>query len=164
MLLGTSQVTPRRALTETPRKALAEAETPRKARARAHHDRRAKERYATLLRERDLEHAWCAKTFKPTPSRFLGLRPSTQEPWAHDASGQLVLTDTGAAEPYVDECVLDSNHPDADTRYVTRVTATGLAHKADQPAWDSSPVRHAPHALRGIKLLPFHREPWAVRS
>ena len=32
------------------------------------------------------------------------------------------------AVPYVDECVLDSNHPDAATRYVTSVTATGLAH------------------------------------
>ena len=51
-------------------------------------------------------------------------------------------------EVYNDESALDSNNPNAERRYRSHVTATGLKKNASlggQPLWDSSPLRHTPY-------------------
>jgi hypothetical protein len=88
------------------------------------------------------------------------MKPQTSEPWARDAL--LYTQKTGDFEQelnnedvYDDESALDSNHG-----YTSQVTATGLERNASiggQPTWDSSPLRHTPHPLRGIK--PVTRTP-----
>ena len=60
---------------------------------------------------------------------------------------------TRADTGYGDRSVLS-----ASKGYTSQVTASGL--KGSNPAWNSSPLRQVPHALKGLK--PETREPWAV--
>ena len=88
-----------------------------------------------------------------------GLRPATKEPWAVDEAYYQKKTGSfeheyNSKEKYDDRSVLS-----ASKGYTANVTASGLKGRA-QPAWDSSPNRPVPHALKGLK--PVTREPWAV--
>jgi len=106
---------------------------------------------------------WDPTTYRACPSQFYGMKPRTSEPWAVDALAfaPIVLRKRNRLgeyeEPYADESPLDFNNG-----YTSHVTATGLARNAslgDVDEWDGSPLRHAPHVLRGMK--PVTREPWA---
>jgi len=124
-------------------------------------------RQAEAQWQEEREMGWQSSTYKPVPSRYKGLLPKTAEPWVRDAITYLAKTGSlerglNREEAYNDESVLDSNNPDASRRYVSRTTSTGLTRRAGQPAWDETTYRNTPHALRGMRLLPYHREPWAV--
>ena len=136
---------------------------------------RERARRALEMRNAHLEALWDSSKHTICPPNLKGLKPVTHEPWARDAT--VYAQKTGSFErvanrdqhgsktdfvtQYNDESVLDSNNPDAARRYRSHVTATGLAKNAslgEQPKWDSSPLRHCPHVLRGIS--PVTREPW----
>ena len=122
------------------------------------------------------ESTWDGTTHKPTPARFLGIKPITKEPWARDAKVYAAKTGsfervlnadafgdgTVAQEEYNDESALDSINADGQqVGYRSTVTATGLKRNSSmggQPLWDSSVRRYCPPALKGI--APITREPW----
>lgn len=112
------------------------------------------------------EATWDSSPHRYVPPSLRGIKPITTEPWVRDAvvyarkTGDFELEVDDHLEAYNDESVLDSNNG-----YVSKITATGLKRNASiggngQPWWDSSPLRHCPHVLRGIQ--PVTREPWAI--
>ena len=135
---------------------------------------RERSRYELARRYAERERGWDATPHRACPSNLRGIKPITAEPWSRDAAvysnrtGSFeklfnVEMDGSAQTEYNDESALDSNNG-----YMSHITATGLKRNASlgfgggegQPLWDSSPLRHCPHVLRGIS--PVTREPWAV--
>ena len=138
---------------------------------------RERSRWEIARRNAERERGWDSTPHRSCPSNLRGLKPITSEPWSRDAA--VYSTNTGSfemqynvemdglgREEYNDESVLDSNQG-----YVSHITATGLKKNSSlafggglnasgQPMWDSSPLRHCPHVLRGIS--PVTREPWAI--
>lgn len=135
---------------------------------------RERSRFNLAQRNMERELGWDNTPHRLCPSNLRGIKPITAEPWSRDAAVYSAKTgsfervhnaeiDGSAYAEYRDESVLDSNNG-----YISHVTATGLERNASlalgggngRPAWDSSPLRRCPHALRGIS--PATREPWAV--
>ena len=104
------------------------------------------------------EKAWINTPYRSRPPNLRGLRCATKEPWAIDEAFYQKKTgnfeDALPKEKYDDRSVLS-----ASKGYTATVTASGLGG-VSQPAWDSSPLRPVPHALKGIK--PVTREPWSI--
>ena len=122
----------------------------------------ARRRYREREARRQLEskeRAWNKTPYRSRPSNLAGLRVMTKEPWAIDEVFYQKKTgnferEYNSKEKYDDRSVLS-----ATKGYTATVTASGLGG-VSQPAWDSSPMRPVPHALKGIK--PVTREPWSV--
>lgn len=104
------------------------------------------------------ERAWNPTPMRYTPPNLRGIRCVTKEPWSIDE--QFYQRKTGSFEDVKndDEAFDDRSVLSASKGYTSQVTSSGL--KGSNPAWNSSPLRQVPHALKGLK--PETREPWAV--
>ena len=104
------------------------------------------------------ENSWNGTPLRYTPANLRGIKCATKEPWHIDQV--FYEKKTGSFEEGMndDEAFDDTSVLAASKGYVSKVTATGLTGFS-QPTWDSSPFRHIPHALKGIKAET--REPWA---
>jgi len=104
------------------------------------------------------ERQWDPTPFRVRPSNLVGMKVTTKEPWAYDES--VYQRKTGNFEAgYEKEKYDDRSRLSVSKGYTAQVKATGLSG-VSQPAWDSSPMRPVPHALKGIK--PVTREPWSI--
>ena len=104
------------------------------------------------------EDGWNKTPLRSRPAELRGLRPATKEPWAVDEDFYQKKTGSLEYEYNSKEKYDDRSKLSATKGYTAQVTASGLS--GAQPAWDSSPMRSVPYALRGLQ--PGTREPWAV--
>ena len=93
------------------------------------------------------------------PPNLRGLRVATKEPWATDEAFYQKKTGSFEHEFNSREKYDDRSSLSVSKGYTAETTSTGLKG-VSQPAWDSSPMRSVPHALKGIK--PVTREPWSI--
>lgn len=110
-----------------------------------------------IKKEQRLERGWNGSISRSRPPNLYGLKCATKEPWAIDEMYYQKKTgnmeeEFNELEKYDDRSVLA-----ASKGYTAQVASTG-SKGVSQPAWDSSPLRPVPHALKGIK--PVTREPW----
>ena len=124
------------------------------------HPARRRHRERELLKQNEAkERAWNGTPMRSRPPNLYGLRVFTKEPWAQDEHFYQKKTGNMEYEYNSREKYDDRSKLSASKGYTAQVAATGLSG-VDQPAWDSSPMRPVPHALKGIK--PVTREPWSI--
>ena len=100
------------------------------------------------------------------PSRYLGIKPVTAEPWARDAKVYAAKTGsfervinadafgngTAQMEEYNDESTLDSINADGQrVRSKVKATVSCTTPAGEQPLWDSSVRRYCPFVLGGSR-------------
>lgn len=131
------------------------------------------------------EAGWDTNTLKQVPTRFKGLKPWSAEPWSRDAH-EFAKRSPGDLEqvynpdaygrvgvgrersPRCPTAPLTSsplgapfNQKDYDVK-VAAPRRRSRARKPLQPEWNSSPKRHTPHSLKGMRLLPHDKQPWSA--
>jgi hypothetical protein len=131
----------------------------------------------TEFEERYLEGGWNSSVHRLTPGNLKGLRPiggvSTREPWARDATFYHHSV-VSKPSPLPAQAAMPFEKPDSSLGDMVvqareakkRSKELGAQHGGMKssttafvgPGWNSSPLRHTPHTLRGSK--PMTDEPW----
>lgn len=112
---------------------------------------------------------WHADPLVPVPLRFKGLDPHKPEPWSADAK-RWATHDVPFSRVYCREepgrhhaaslGPLAAGGAATDRPGMGAHGPLGGLHARPPPTWDASPMRATPHALKGMQLLSYHREPW----
>ena len=106
--------------------------------------------------ERDKEENWDSSQHKSPPAYLKHIKPMTREPWTIDTAIYNEKFDTR-----------DYGQP---KRYDLRPSSPLAQYREEDPrkrpkgpsqeAWNSTPFRPTPHALKGIKPATTSKEPW----
>ena len=107
---------------------------------------------------------WNSSPHRPVPYTLRGMRPMhTMDPWSKDVILERKHQQLPSSASYSTACLtrLDDGMYDNVAALFSRQRKEdgGFVEQTSRPAWDPTPWRYVPPALRGVK--PVTSEPWA---